>query len=104
MRIETILNSVQKFKSFIHEKVEFVDSGGSKHLEVTIVPRKNGKAACSGCGKTGGCYDHQPSRRFEFVPLWGIPVFFCYQMRRVNCKDCGVKIESVPWSDGKQTT
>jgi transposase len=34
--------------------------------------------------------------------LWGIAVFFLYAMRRANCPDCGVKIERVPWADGKK--
>jgi transposase len=103
MRVQTILNACQKFKSFLYKNVKWVNQGDKKYLEVTVVPRKNGKAICSGCGKQGGCYDHQPERLFEFVPLWGFPVFFKYKMRRVNCKSCGVKIESVPWSEGKQT-
>ena len=28
-------------------------------------------------------------------------VFFVYAMRRVDCPDCGVKVERVPWCDGK---
>jgi transposase len=35
------------------------------------------------------------------VPLWGIVVFFAYRMRRVDCPSCGVKVEQVPWCDGK---
>ena len=42
-----------------------------------------------------------PERRFEFVPLWGIAVYFVYAMRRVECPTCGVKVEQVPWCDGK---
>jgi transposase len=34
--------------------------------------------------------------------LWGIAVFFLYRMRRVNCRRCGVKVERLPWSDGKR--
>jgi hypothetical protein len=26
-----------------------------------------------------------------------------YAMRRVQCSDCGVKVESVPWATGKHT-
>jgi hypothetical protein len=37
------------------------------------------------------------------VPLWNIAVFFMYAMRRVNCKRCGVKVEIVPWADGKNS-
>jgi transposase len=40
---------------------------------------------------------------FEFVPLWNIPVFFVYLMRRVDCRRCGVRVESVPWAEGKHT-
>ena len=40
-------------------------------------------------------------RRFNFVPMWGMAVIFIYFMRRVNCPDCGVRVEQVPWADGK---
>ena len=35
------------------------------------------------------------------MPLWGMAVSFLYAMRRVNCPKCGVKVEQVPWADGK---
>jgi len=40
-------------------------------------------------------------RRFQFVPLWGIAVFFVYARRRVDCPTCGVTVERVPWARGK---
>ena len=43
----------------------------------------------------------QTSRRFDFVPMWEMAVVFIYFMRRVNCSDCGVRVEQVPWADGK---
>jgi transposase len=103
MRLQTILNSCQKFKSFVYGSIKFVDGNGKKHILVTLVPRKNSRGICSGCTRPGGCYDHLPEREFEFVPLWGVPVIFLYRMRRINCIDCGVKVESVPWADGKET-
>jgi transposase len=42
-------------------------------------------------------------RRFEFIPVWNIPVFFEYAMRRVDCRNCGVRVEKVPWASGKYT-
>lgn len=66
-------------------------------------PRLNSKPVCSNCGKKGNIYDHQSVRLFEFIPLWNIPVFLSYRMRRVNCKSCGVKIEQVPWAQGKHS-
>jgi transposase len=40
-------------------------------------------------------------RRFRFVPLWGIAVYLLYPLRRVDCATCGVKVERVPWAQGK---
>jgi len=70
-------------------------------LVATIRPRKNGKVICSGCGKQRTLYDRLDERRFDFVPLWNIPVYLEYRMRRIDCPDCGVKVERVPWADGK---
>ena len=51
----------------------------------------------------GPPYDTAPEARlFEFVPLWGFPVFLVYRMRRVACTACDrVVVEKVPWSTGK---
>ncbi len=98
MLLKTILNRIEKHSSFVYGTPEFEEDS----LLVPIRPRDNSRAVCSGCGKRGGTYDttRQP-RRFQFVPLWGIAVFFVYAMRRVQCIDCGVKVERVPWAQGK---
>jgi transposase len=101
MRIQTILNRVEKFKSFVYGEVRFEDQGNGLALVVQMKPRKNSRAFCSGCGRPGPVYDRLDERRFEFVPLWGILVFLAHRMRRVNCKRCGVTVEMVPWGDGK---
>jgi len=102
MRVKTILNRVHKFQSFVYGKVRMVRRRGRAALEVDLRPHKNSQAVCSGCGKKRPGYDTLSPRRFEFVPLWGMLVFFVYARRRVNCPDCGVKVEAVPWADGHQ--
>jgi transposase len=42
-------------------------------------------------------------REFEFIPVWNIPVTFSYTMRRVDCPACGIKVEAVPWAQGKHS-
>ncbi len=84
MQIKTVLNRVQKFKSFVYKSVSWVESQESPVLEVTVVERSNGKPICSGCGCQQPGYDRQPQRRFEFVPLWGIKVFLVYVPRWVD--------------------
>jgi transposase len=101
MQLATILNRVEYFKSFVYGKAIWVDDADRPTLEVKIEPRANGRPVCSVCEHPAPGYDRLPERRFEFVPLWGIAVFFVYAMRRVECPTCGVKVEQVPWCDGK---
>ena len=93
MQLKTILNRVQKFKSFVYAKVRLVGSAETPELEVEVTERANGRARCSGCGCPRPGYDRLPARRFEFVPLWGIQVFLVYAPRRVDCAGCGVRVE-----------
>jgi len=101
MLLKTILNRVEPFKSFTYGKARWVEDAGRKAIEVDVHARKNGRAICSGCGRRRPGYDRLPERRFEFVPLWGMAVFFVYAMRRVDCRGCGVTVEQVPWARGK---
>lgn len=101
MQLKTILNRVQKFKSFVYTTVGWIEHAGEPALEVGIEPRANSRALCSGCERPRSGYDKLPARRFEFVPLWGMKVFFVYAPRRVDCRDCGVRVERLPWASGK---
>ncbi len=101
MQLKTILNRVHKFQSFVYSEIKLTEHKQQLAMEVTIVPRANNKPICSGCGKKRPGYDTRDTRRFEFIPFWGILVFFVYTMRRVNCPTCGIKVESIPWATGK---
>lgn len=101
MQLKAILNRVEKQRSFVYSHLAWTEQEGKPVIEVTIQPRANGKAICSGCRQPWPGYDRLAVRRFEFVPLWGIAVFFLYAMRRVNCPSCGVTVEEVPWASGK---
>lgn len=103
MQLQTILNRVEKNKSFVYRAARFVESGTRLGLEVEIVPRANSRAICSGCKQRRPGYDRLPARRFEYVPLWNIAVLFVYALRRVDCPECGVIVEEVPWCVGKHT-
>ena len=80
--------------------------GGSKHPRIIaeVRARHGSKLKCSGCGKSCPGYDRMVEPRlFEFVPIWNIPVQLSYTMRRVDCAQCGVKVEQVPWAQGKHS-
>ncbi len=86
MQLKTIFNRVTNFKPFVVERVELTENG-TPTIEITMRPRENGLPTCSGCGQRCSGYDMQPTpRRFDFVPLWMIPVVLVYTMRRAKDK------------------
>lgn len=101
MRLKTILNKCTDFKNHVFEEAKFSDD--QKSIDVRIRARSSSKPICSKCGTPGSCYDHLPEKRVQFIPFWGFQIFFIYAMCRVNCKNCGIKVESVPWASGKKT-
>jgi transposase len=103
VQLKTILNHVERHKSFVYREARWADPTSKAAIEIPIEPRANGRAICSGCGQAAPGYDRLSERRFEYVPLWQIAVYFVYGMRRVNCPRCGVRVERVPWCDGKHS-
>ncbi len=101
MLLKTILNRIDRHKSFVYGKARMLEEEGELAIEVEVEARANGRPVCSGCGRPAAGYDRLAKRRFQYVPLWGIAVFFLYAMRRVDCPQCGVKVERVPWAEGK---
>ena len=91
MRVKSILNQVEKYKDFVYERVRWKGEGRGRALEVEVRARAHRAGRCSECGEPGPGYDRLPAREFEYVPLWGMGVYFLYALRRVQCARCGVK-------------
>jgi transposase len=102
MLIKTLLNKVEKYKSFVYGKVHWETISGEEALVVEIRPRANADPECPKCRRRFGVYDTQPARLYEYVPLWGFKVFFHYSPRRADCPDHGALVEHAPWAQGKE--
>jgi transposase len=100
MELLTILNHCCRHRGFVYRSARF--STDQRSIDVEVRPRVGSAAICSGCHQPAPGYDRLPERRFEFIPFWGILVFFLYQMRRVQCPGCGVVVEEAPWCEGKR--
>ena len=100
MTVTTILNHCHPIAGFVYQRARF-SATDSNTIEVPVKPRQGSLAICSGCQQPASGYDHLVERRFEFIPIWGFLVILLYTMRRVNCKNCGVTVEQVPWAAGK---
>ncbi len=83
--LKTLLNQIEKHRSFVYDEVRWVKGAARLTLAVLVRPRAHSRAHCPGCGRRGPGYDPLAPRRFEPVPLWGIAVFLVHAMRRVNC-------------------
>jgi len=56
------------------------------------------RAACSGCGQVCRHVHDRALRRWRHLDLAGQRCYVEYELRRVRCPDCGVKVEAVPWA------
>jgi transposase len=101
MQLKSLLNCVQKQPGFVYESVTLRCRLGVQRIDVQLRPHGRSRPICSGCVKKCTAYDRLPERRFQFVPLWAIAVFFLYSPRRCDCPRCGIKVELLPWADGK---
>ena len=100
LQIRTIMHRVLPIKGFRYAEARWADFC-SDVIEIEIVPRKNSRGHCSKCDNRGPTYDHLPERSWKFIPLWALPVFLVCSLRRIDCRDCGVHVERVPWATGK---
>ena len=89
---------MQHFAGFVYREVRMLET----FIEVQVEAHAGRRGRCSQCHLQLPGYDRLSERRWQFVPLWGIPVWFVYAPRRVECPEHGVVVEHIPWSDGKR--
>lgn len=97
MLIKTLLNKCYPVKHFVYGKVNLVND----RVVVALSRRQGSLGQCGQCHRAAGGYDRLKERRFRFIPLWGFKVELVYTPCRVNCPDHGIKVEHMPWADGK---
>jgi len=97
MLVESIVRKTLGLKAHCVKKV--TEEHGE--MVVYLLPDRRYKVVCSSCGRQGPGYDTLKERRWKHVPLWGIPVTLVYSPRRVECSTCGVRVEAMPWTQGK---
>jgi transposase len=102
MLLVTLLNKIEKFKSFVYKDAHFELVNGEEAIVVDIEPRKNAKPVCRICLKKCGTHATEKPRLFEYVPLWKWKVYLRYSPRRADCEVDGALVEFMPWAEGKE--
>jgi transposase len=56
------------------------------------------RLVCSRCGQIYRATYDGSRRRWRHLDVAGRRCFLEYELRRVDCRDCGVRVEAVPWA------
>ena len=97
------MNAIQHFAGFIYQEIELRRHEGQPlAIDIRLEPQKGMRGKCWQCRRTAPGYDRLEERSWLHVPLWGIPTYFLYAPRRVECPEHGIVVEEIPWSEGKR--
>ena len=97
------MNAVQHFAGFVYQEIELLrHQEKAQAIHIRLQAHKGMRGRCSQCQRTAPGYDRLEERRWLHVPLWGIPTYFFYAPRRVECPEHGIVVEAIPWSEGKR--
>src|SRR5258708_36059468 len=94
--VTSLLKRVLPLKGFRYAGARWDEHTGQV-IEVELAARRGALARCSGCKRPAPGYDHgsgKEVRRWQFIGLWAIPIFFLYRPRRVQCPRGGVRVEA----------
>ncbi len=97
MLIESIVRKTLGLKRHCVKKA--IEKGGE--IVVYLELDRRCKSVCSSCKRKVPRYDTLKERRWKHVPMWGIPITLAYSPRRVKCPKCGIRVEDIPWTQGK---
>ena len=92
MRVAKVLETVLGITGIVVESAEV----GSEGVVFDVRPRRK-KPRCSGCGKRAPGYDQRDARQWRHLSLGSTRIWLRYAPRRVECPECGVVNERVPW-------
>ncbi len=94
MRATILLQELLGLQQTQVQGFEFTETG----LVVDVAPRTRSPYCAGCCRRCRRGYDGR-ERTWRHVDLGGIRVELRYEIRRVDCLECGVTTELVPWAD-----
>ncbi|MFA0349085.1 ISL3 family transposase, partial [Vibrio sp. 10N.222.55.C6] len=83
------------FLSSFWEGFQIVKSHQTASL-ITLTLKPNSEAKCL-CGLEAEAIHEYQWRHVKEAMLLGVPVELSVQTRRIKCRDCGIKTESLSW-------
>ena len=96
MRLTTVL---RRLLGVTQMHVRDAHVGADGPLAVWVRPSWR-RSRCGTCGGRAPRYDRRPLRQWRHLPWGRTPVWLRYAPWRVSCRQCGVRVERVPWAAG----
>jgi transposase len=93
VRVTTAFNRLLRLPGAAVIDVSFSDQG----VIVTVRLRRR-RRVCSGCGQVGARIHARRVKRWRHLELGSTRCVIECELRRVGCRDCGVRYEAVPWA------
>lgn len=94
MRATTLLRRLVGIAELFVAEVLFTMGGV---LTVVVRPKWR-RPRCGVCGRRGRVYDRRPVRRWSHLSLGRCRIDLSYAPWRVDCPECGIRTERVPWA------
>lgn len=96
MLIETFIRKQLGLKAHRVTQVEQIDQAVVVHIDRL----GNRRLRCGQCGRPGRrVHDVRRVRQWKDLSMRDVSLLLCYQPRRVQCRDCGVRVEAFPWAE-----
>ena len=102
VKVKTLLNRTQPIPGFQYADVRLVEGPRGPELWGQIEAHRQRAGCCSVCERPAPTYDHLSRREWTHVGLWHMVTRLFYAPRRVRCPEHGVRVEAMPWSEGKR--
>ena len=106
----SLVSKITKAKCTHYQKIESkveVKKVNGEDFEQEVIfahvrPWKRVQGLCPECKKQCPGYDTKRAEesRWRGPNLNGMPLYFCYTPKRIQCPEHGVKTEWIPWADG----
>lgn len=93
MRLTSLCRKITGVTSLYASNLRIDDQG----ITFDVRPRWH-KPRCGQCGKRRPTYDRRGTRCWQHLSVGRTKLRLSYAPRRVNCADCGVRVEQVPWA------
>ena len=98
MRVATLFKRLLGLEGERVVGIEMCGEGGHQEVVVDLARRERRRMRCGRCDRVvGGIYDRS-TRSWRHLDLMRVRCTLRCEVRRIECPDCGVVAEAVPWA------